>query len=357
MKILINLSVVSRNHRGMGIFTKQIIKVLINNKNHEYIFVSGNDIDEEIYNLILKNNYIYHQINNSLPIFEQIILPFLIFKYKPDICWFPSNTFPIIKMSMSKYIATIHDLIFFDKSIKPKNLYQKIGQLYRKYIILFGIKKLDMVTSVSESSLKEIYNFFKLNSFDKKYVLYNNFNPIIEKDTNILEKLNVYKDEYFYSIAGTAPHKNLDFLVNSFLNFCNYNNNYKLIISGASNSLYKNKYQNIMFTEYILEEEKVELIKNAKVFIFPSLLEGFGIPLIEGLYYNQNVLVSDIEIFREIGQEYVNYFNPYNINFLIDYFREKKDKSNNDKSKLYIRSSFCLENTVKKLEELFNEFK
>lgn len=357
MRILVNISVISKNHRGMGIFTKQIVKELINNKNYEYIFVSANDIEDEVYNFILKNNCIFKQINSSLPFFEQIILPFLIFKYKPDICWFPSNTFPIIKISMTKYIATIHDLIFFDKSIKPKNLYQKIGQLYRKYIILLGIKKLDMVTSVSETSLKEIYNFFKLNFFDKKYVLYNNFNPIIGQKTNILEKLNINKDKYFYSIAGTAPHKNLDFLISSFLNFCNYDNNYKLVISGASNSLYKNKHENIIFTEYILEEEKVELIRNAKVFIFPSLLEGFGIPLIEGLYYNHNVLVSDIEIFREIGKEFVNYFSPYNINFLVDYFTERKDKLNNDESKLYIKSNFCLENTVKKLEELFNEFK
>lgn len=362
MKILINISVISKNHRGMGAFTKQIIKELVKNKNNEYIFVSGNNLDRETYELIMLSKYKYIQIDMSLPFFEQIIIPYLIFKLHPDLCWFPSNTFPIIKPTTTKYIATIHDLIFFNNETKIQSIYQKIGKFYRKYNIAFGVKKLDRVTSVSKTSLREISKSFNLNDYHEKYVLYNNF-QILQgiKNTsceNILKKYTLEKEKYFYSITGTAPHKNLEFLIQSFLAFFQINQNYKLVISGASNSKYKGKNDNIIFTEYISDIEKMELIKNAQLFIFPSTVEGFGIPLIEGLYYNSNVLVSDIEIFREIGKEYVTYFNPYDQYFLVKYFKnENKLDINHNEAQKYIKNNFNIAITTKKLENIFNEFR
>jgi hypothetical protein len=117
-RILINISVISNNYRGMGHFTKLILlELLKKEKDFELILVSANDIDRNLKNIIINNKIRYHQFNSPLPIFEQFILPFLIKKYNVDICWFPSNTFPIYKIKSVKYIVTIHDLIFLDKNI------------------------------------------------------------------------------------------------------------------------------------------------------------------------------------------------------------------------------------------------
>lgn len=356
MKILVNISVLSKEHRGMGIFTKQIIKKLLLNNSHEYIFISANDLDKEINDIIQKSNHIYKQINTPLPIFEQIVVPYLILKYKPDLCWFPSNTFPILKLYKSKYIVTIHDMIFFNKSINPKTIYQKIGQLYRRYNIKFGIKKIDTVTSVSKTSLQEISTYFDLNTYNDKYVLYNSFMPLLQYDTKILKKFNIKKSKYLYSIAGTAPHKNLELLISAFLKLLKKDKDYMLVISGVSNSSYV-KHDNIIFTPFISEAEKVSLIENAQLFIFPSLIEGFGIPLIEGLYYNPNVLVSDIKIFREIGKDYVSYFDPYDEDFLVNYFKSEKNIIDHKKVKEYIMNNFNIQTTTNKLENIFNEFR
>ena len=69
MKILINISVINKNHRGMGIFTKQVVKELLLNNHHEYIFVSGNDLDIEMDQIIQSNQYKYIQIKTPLPFF------------------------------------------------------------------------------------------------------------------------------------------------------------------------------------------------------------------------------------------------------------------------------------------------
>ena len=359
MKILINISAISENHRGMGVFAKQIVKELLLNNSNEYLFVSGNNIDDEIYEIISLSRHKFIQFNSPLPIFEQVIIPLLIIKHKSDICWFPSNTFPLLKITKVKYIATICDLIFLKDEIRPTLIYQRIGRLYRAINIRYGICNLDVITSISRTVINEIYEVFKINKeISMQHILYvaQEFKDIA--DPIILNKLRLVNKKYIYTIAGTAPHKNLIFLINSFLKLCKVNDEYTLVVSGAVNSEYSNKYPNILFTPFISEEEKTSLIENAELFVFPSLMEGFGIPLIEGLYYNPNILVSDIEIFREIGKDYVRYFDPYNENFLIEYLENKsRININHQEAKEYVLNNFNSKKTAKKLEEVFNEFK
>ena len=360
-KILINISVITQIYRGMSVFTKQIIKELIKNDNYEYIFVSGNDLDQEIFEMILNSNNTYKQINAPLPIFDQIIIPYLIKKYKPDFCWFPANTFPLIMNKRSKYIITIHDLIFLMNEFKIPTFYQKIAKFYRVFNIFIGVKRVQKITSVSKTSMNDLYTRFNISKkIDEQEILYNSLSIEIDTDDNIFKKLNVSSaDNYFYSIVGLGQHKNLDFLIESFKRLEKSKLNYKLVITGAFKSKYNAQHKDIIFTPFISEKEKVSLIKNADLFIFPSLAEGFGIPLLEGLFHNPKVLVSDIPIFREIGKEYVKYFDPYNKDFLKKYFNDNThaSNSNHEEAKNYILKKFNMNKNVEKLETIFNEFK
>lgn len=352
-KVLINISVVSKIHRGMGMFTKEILLKLLEDKSFEFILVSCTAIDETLKNTIQKNNILYKQVNSPLPLFEQVILPFLIKKYKVDSCWFPSNTFPMYKVKNVKYITTIHDIIFLDKKIVPTTLYQKIGKFYRAFNISQGISKLDIITSVSHTALKEIYNFFNIkNKIENKQILYNSIGSNFDFDANIVEKLNLKNRKYIYTISGNAPHKNLSFLLKSFHNFNKIYKDYKLVITGVPqqhHNLYN--FDNVILTTFISKSEKNSLIQNADFFVFASLKEGFGIPLIEAMSLNENILASDIDVFREVGKEYVNYFSPTDTNFLIKYLEdEKKIKNDLVEVRNFINHTFNIDTTVEKLK-------
>ncbi len=354
-KVLINISVVSKNHRGMGVFTKNILLKLLANKDIEFVLVSCTDIDESLKTMIDEYNIVYKQVNTPLPFFEQFILPFLIKKYKVNMCWFPSNTFPLYKVDNVKYIATIHDVIFLDKTIIPKSIYQKIGKFYRAFIVSQGINKIDVLTSVSKSALSEINNYFRIDiKINNNFVLYNSINLNFDFDDNIIEEYKINNKKYIYTISGDAPHKNLEFLIKSFKKFNLIHSEYTLIISGVREEqhyLYGNN--NIILTSFISDSEKNSLIKNASFFVFASLEEGFGIPLIEAMSLNKNVLASDIEIFKEIGKTYVSYFDPYDENFLINYIKKPIEIK---KAREYIENNFNIIKTTKKLENIFNEF-
>jgi len=353
MIILINISAISENHRGMGMFTKEILLKLVEDKSFELILVSCNNIDETLKSCIIENNIFYKQINTPLPLFEQFLIPYLIKIYKIDVCWFPSNTFPIYKVNNVKYIVTIHDIIFLDDTIVPKNIYQKIGKFYRAFNISKGINKIDEITSVSFAALKEINDYFNIKvRLNDNQVLYNSVDLKFDFDDNILKKLNVENKKYIYTISGNAPHKNLPFLLESFSIFNQKYKDYKIVISGVPKSQHNlYNFENIILTNFISEDEKSSLIRHADFFVFASLKEGFGIPLIEAMSLNKNILASNISVFREIGKQYVNYFSPTNKRFLIEYYKRDK-KMNNDLTEVhnYIRDEFNITKTVEKLK-------
>lgn len=347
--ILINASVVSLKHRGMGGFTKNILKVLLLNNDVKFLVVSCTDIDLEIKEIIQKQNIKYIQINTPLPLFEQIIIPFIIVFYKIKVCWFPSNTFPLWKPSMTKYIVTIHDLIFLDKNLKPKNLYQKVGKLYRALNTKWGVKKIDSLTSVSRTMLEDITSKFNIKGDTS--VLYNSIDINQEFNEGILRRYDLQDEKFIYTIAGIAPHKNLKFLIKSFKHFRLKFSDFRLVITGVDRK-YHHLFvdDNIILTDFISDGEKNSLIKKAEMFVFASKQEGFGIPLIEAMYLNQRVLASDIKIFSEIGNGFVNYFSLNDGDFLYNLFGSSGVVKNNiDEVRCYIEKKFNTEESANKL--------
>ena len=88
------------------------------------------------------------------------------------------------------------------------------------------------------------------------------------------------------------------------------------IINGSSEVLdeiktfiFQNKLENkVILAWYVSKEEASLLYKNARIYVFPSLDEGFGIPILEALSFSVPVICSDIDVFKEVGGDYVEYF-------------------------------------------------
>ena len=355
--VLINISSASIDCRGLGKFTNNIVSELLDSNKHNFVFVSANKIDNELHKKIIKKGCKLIMVNSPLPIFEQIIIPYLVYKIKPDICWFPSNTFPVLQFKNSIYIVTIHDLIFLNKGLKGLRLYQIIGKFYRKIIFCYGVNKVDVVTSVSQTSISRISRISDNKRLKKDIILYNSIDTGDSISSGVLDRYKLKGKKFIYTISGTSPHKNLDFLIKSFLKLSVIDPSFILVVSGAYASKFNGLYDNILFTTFIKEDEKKCLIKESSFFVFASLVEGFGIPLIEGLYLNGKVLVSDIEIFRELGRDYVSYFDPYDENFLVKYCGDSNLSVNHKEVQKYILDNFSRKETSCKLVGIFDEFK
>jgi len=352
--LLISLAGI-RFDRGMGEYIKHYLPYLCEEFRNRLLIVSNTSIPQELHEIIINNKSKLIKVNLTSPILEQFVVPAIIKHENVRLAYFPANTFPIIKPNNVKYVVTIHDLIFLMKDYNPKILKQKLGKFYRAFILKQGINKIDTIITVSYKTLHDIIKYFKLRNvnLDDSNVVYNPIKLIQEDkiDNSILRSLNLKPAEFFYTISGTADNKNLEFCLKAFANLKRIFPNFKLVISGIFSPHDQQKYNSILkslsiknsviFTPYIPEEQKRSLLRNCKAFLFLSKEEGFGRPIIEALLENSIVIASDIEIFREIGGEFIYYVKIDDENCLVNFYINYKPKKIKYEAILtYLKSKF-----------------
>lgn len=219
-----------------------------------------------------------------------------------------------------KIATIIHDISFnfFPKFIKFSDL------LFLKILIPLSIKRADKVIGVSEFTRDEIIKFYKVSP-EKVEFIHNSIGDDFRKNVETQDLASIrakYKlPEKFIMYLGTLqPRKNIAELVNAYAAVKDRMDGVKLVICGNRNghnfdqridqAIEKNGLQeDVIFPGFIDEEDKVAIFKLAHVFVFPSLYEGFGIPILEAMSQGAPVLCSEIPSLKEVGKEGALYFD------------------------------------------------
>jgi glycosyltransferase involved in cell wall biosynthesis len=304
MKIYINARFLTQPISGVQRFAIEISKEL-RKSNLPIVFVSPKNI---IHHEIAKelNVKIIGKLSGHL--WEQIELQAYVLINKGfliSLC----NTAPLF---LKNQIVTIHDLAF----IENPQWFSKFFSTYYNFLIPQLAKNSKAIITVSTVSKIELIAKLKVNA-DKITVIYNAVAPIFEK-MDVMAKNNENKpiaDDYILTVSSHHPRKNFERLVKAFKQL-NHKNLKLYIIGNVNNNFDSNELEiddNIIILENISDEELFYYYRHARLFVFASLYEGFGIPIIEALKAGTQICISDIPVFREIcGNDYT-YFNPYEI--------------------------------------------
>lgn len=311
MRILIDLTALADNFSGIERYALNISKNMIKlSKKDSFILIFKNSIHKEFEEFIDKNNVDIKVLKggNKL-VFNQIILPYHLYKYKSDKYVFLAFPSPIF-FRKKGIVNTIHDLTAF---LYPETM-KKSSMLYFKYSIINAIKTSEEIITVSQSSKNDIER--KFNGIDVK-VIYNGISDVF-KNFNFDEKINKFikekysiPEEYIMSLGTLEPRKNIKLLIESFLQLkkqqiieC------KLLLVGRKGwnieelfNDYKEFENEILFTGFVEDEYLPYIYNNCEVFVFPSLYEGFGIPVLEAMYMNKLVLASNSSSLPEVVGE------------------------------------------------------
>lgn len=226
-------------------------------------------------------------------------------KYK-TIAIFTNFAVPVFKLTNIKYISVIHDLC----SIIHPEYNTKINNLYNNLNIKNAIRKSDKIITVSNTIKKEILNTFNLqldiNVVNSSTTTGLDKIEIIEN--NVLHNLGINQCQYILSVATNNKRKNVDLLIKSFKKIENEYENLKLILVGSG---YKKNIssKNIISTGYISDRTLKILYQHALLYVFPSLYEGFGTPILDAQYFGVPIVCSDIPVFYEVGQDSVEFFS------------------------------------------------
>jgi glycosyltransferase involved in cell wall biosynthesis len=260
-------------------------------------------------------------------IWENLNLSKILKKNDLNICFIPVYSKPFLISKKIKVVTTIHDL----QALHYPKYQSKLRVLWLKLSWKNAIKTSNKVIAISEFVREDIIK--RYNIADKVTTIYNpiqiNLNDTVPFN-EISEKYNIKENEYYYTVSSLAPHKNLMTLIKVINSIKKRNIDLpsKLLISGVGGNgksdLLKyiqenNLEDNIRLTGFINDSERNTLYKYCKTFLFSSIFEGFGMPVIEAMVFNGQVITTKMTSIFEITQEKATYVdNPYDVNEWID---------------------------------------
>ncbi|MEI7891233.1 MAG: glycosyltransferase family 1 protein [bacterium] len=286
-----------------------------------------------------KNEFdVYHhnQFNPELtpPIFPNYIVkkayaPFFwtqtcfawrLFWDKPDVLWMPVHNIPIFRRKSLKVVVTIHDLAFkiFPEYFPQKDL-KKLNRLSD-----LAIKNADRIIAVSDSTKNDILKFYPEVLPENVVVVHHGFDTKLfsskideAKQIETLSRFKIQDSKFVLYVGAIQPRKNLEVLIEAFDEIKKKHGDLKLVFAGAPAWNHEGVFEKIQSSEHrddivvtgILSFEELRLIYgSAKVFVFPSLYEGFGIPVLEAFASDVPAILADNSSLPEVAGNAALYF-------------------------------------------------
>lgn len=315
------------NNTGLGNYSRNIISYLNEYfpENQYYLFSPQKAVKSQTE----KNNYrIYPQtfISKLVPslwrtnfIFKEINTN------KLDIYHGLSNEIPSsINKTSSKSVVTIHDLIF----LRYPELYKPFDRLIYRKKALYSCRKADKIVAVSNQTKKDIIEFLKIDA-EKIEVVYQGCNQLYYQKFDNADKVNIRKKfnlpETFILNVGTVEARKNIFSVIKAIHLKNIE--LPLVVVGHKTKYFEeiqkyieknNLHKKIIFVDKIDLKDLAVIYQMAEIFIYPSIFEGFGIPIIEALNSGIPVITTKGGCFSEAGGSYSVYINSTDIDEIKD---------------------------------------
>lgn len=335
-RILIDASTVTFQVDGLSNYIINLIKYLPEESFHEFeytVLLNPNTNRKELTDYVAQGNFkvIERRIAPIGPKRDWNMFWFLLKHEKNyDLVHITSSNFPV---SLRKGVCTIHDLTFRKYFDSPKYTFN-LATTYMNWVVRNCMKYAKAVIAVSESTKNELLSGYHLNAAanEKIRVIYEGWEHLIHynknEETGGEEELLV-KDNYLFYLGTSRKHKNLSNLLAAFKLALNHiPANKKLAISGSDKYINNmdlsiiseiNKTgKRIFFTGYLSNARVETYFKNADAYVFPSLSEGFGIPVLEAFYYEKPVLCSNTTSLPEVAGDAALYFDPHDPQSIAD---------------------------------------
>lgn len=270
---------------------------------------------------VIKIPYIYKFMIHGLSPIAKLELKKAIKKYKIDLVITGSPTVLSKKdVGKAKLIQFVHDVMPIELMETPAD-----NETPRKFAEqLLSASQADMVFVNSKDTASKV---LQVNKSADIHILYGTSSSKASsfKDTSFLLRNNLEKDGYLLFISVLETRKNLKVLFDAYMK-AYPKINIPLVIVGGEGFGYEaivshhqglpdNIRNNIMLVGYVSEPDKYALLNNARAFVFPSLYEGIGLPILEAFASNLPVLTSNKGALPEAGGKAALYIeDPYNVN-------------------------------------------
>lgn len=343
MRIGIDGRVLEKRMTGIGRYLLNILDELphYDNTNSYFIFTNNkqNHLTSPFYSYITFN---YPLISSKLftPFWLNNVLPNVIKKYNIDLWIGPNILVPLKKIDSAKMVSIVHDIM----PLTHSQFFPLSYRIFLKRYLGRSLSNSDLVITISNTSKQEIVNYFNLSE-DKIKVVYNTFSrkfrKLNEEELNQLQskiKLNLPQKFLLY-VGVLEKRKNIDLLINLIDQLNEKINDFSLVIAGKPGFGYKDfkdklkiRSGKIMILNSVDDDILLFLYNKAFAFVFPSFVEGFGLPPLEAMACGLPVLASNCNALKEVLDDVALLHDPMD-----------KEAFTNSVMRLYEDSSFYYE--------------
>jgi glycosyltransferase involved in cell wall biosynthesis len=305
---------------GVGRYIRNLVAGYDKNRtSHNFtIFLNSKAYDEVKFtnpNLIkVESDVKWHTISEQWK-FKEILE-----RQNLDLVHFPYFSYPVFYNR--PFVITIHDLII-DHYPTGVSSSHALPIYYAKYLAYKqltkkAVKNAKKIIVPSIATKDELEDHYKAKK-DKIEVIYEGFDPLIKsrKKTELVSK------NYILYVGNAYPHKNLKRLLAAYLDL-RRDTDIDLVCIGRKDFFYEKleeSFSHIHFLHDIDDSSLFDYYTNAKVVVSPSLMEGFGLPILEAMSLSCPVICSDTKAFSEIGRDAVLYFDPNDTKDLVSKIR------------------------------------
>ena len=316
-----------------------------------------------------RNVHIMEIGNGFYPMWEQIALPRAIKELDLDILHCTSNTAPLrCKVPL---ILTLHDIIFLEARDKTNHsFYQNLGWFYRRLVVPRILKKCKRIITVSEFELNNIVS--KLSIPRKRMaMIYNGYNewfkPTTEEDFTYQKYIG--QSGYFFFLGNTDPKKNTERTLIAYSKYLEKSDVKRQLLMADLDKFFLNDILSrngiehirkmIVMPGYIVNSDLPNIYNNAFAFLYTSLRESFGIPLLEAMACGTPVITSNTSSMPEIGGPHAILVNPEDPDEIAEMMLklEKDDELYRQQEKVGIDRAklFSWKQTAERLLELYED--
>jgi glycosyltransferase involved in cell wall biosynthesis len=308
-----------KNKHGMDYVVLQEIRELqkMDTKNEYFVFVApGEDICLED----TRNFHIFEIGGSFYPLWEQVSLPKAVKELDLDMLHCTSNTAPIF--CRVPLILTLHDIIFLEPRDKSnKSLYQNMGWFYRRLVVPRILKRCRRIITVSNYEMNNIMT--KLNiPRERMAMIYNGYNEWFRPIADTTQVYQKYIEEpgYFFFLGNTDPKKNTERTLIAYAKYLEKSEVKRKLLMADLGKEYLNEIvrrnhledmmQQVVIPGYIVNSDLPFIYNSAFAFLYTSLRESFGIPLLEAMACGTPVITSNTSSMPEIGGPDAILVNP-----------------------------------------------
>jgi glycosyltransferase involved in cell wall biosynthesis len=321
----------SQNYRNGGVsrYIRFLLKELANRPGaHEYtVFVNGREVVEKLSAQHPQLTYVPAPWTESQPAariaWEQLTLPALIRQRHIDVLHSPVNVLPILLPQHCAGVVTLHDLAF----LRFPDILTRSKRLYHRAFTVRSIRRATMVITVSDSTRQDAIELVGVPGEQVQTVY-----PCIDaRFSNVPkdEELQSFREKhdltsgYILYLGTLEPRKNITTLIEAYAQVRKTHAiGEKLVLAGGKGWLYDAIFERVqqlgltsevLFAGYVEDSEQALWYRAASVFVYPSLYEGFGVPVAEALACGTPVVTSNVSSLPEAGADVAICIDPHDV--------------------------------------------